>query len=246
MNWTENGNPVSTDASYTFKVAGDRTLAGNFKLDSNDIIKEEEKKEKEKAHAHTVVTDEAVEPTCTEPGLTAGSHCAVCGAVLTAQEKIPALDHVLVTWNPCGNGKHLMTCVRNCGYRDLQDCLMIPFPQEDPEAKPVSFCPVCGWCEGTEKMTPVKGLKILDGAPRGSLRVFSLEMDGERYLTVAFEKNGALVQPEGKVSFSLPEELEDISFEPAEGTEEKEDGTLVLDFAPEGGDPLTVLILKVS
>ncbi len=29
-NWTENGSPVSTDASYTFTVSGNRTLVANF------------------------------------------------------------------------------------------------------------------------------------------------------------------------------------------------------------------------
>ena len=42
---------------------------------------------------HTEVPDEAVEPTCTETGLTAGSHCEVCGEVLTPQETIEALGH---------------------------------------------------------------------------------------------------------------------------------------------------------
>ena len=32
--------------------------------------------------AHTIVEDEAVEPTCTEPGLTKGYHCSVCGEVI--------------------------------------------------------------------------------------------------------------------------------------------------------------------
>jgi len=40
---------------------------------------------------HSPVTDEAVPPTNTESGLTEGSHCGVCGAVLAAQEEIPAL-----------------------------------------------------------------------------------------------------------------------------------------------------------
>ncbi len=44
-------------------------------------------------HTHTTVIDEAVEATCTETGLTEGSHCEVCGEVLTEQEVIPALGH---------------------------------------------------------------------------------------------------------------------------------------------------------
>lgn len=41
---------------------------------------------------HVVVEDPAVDPTETEEGLTEGSHCARCGAVLEAQEVIPALQ----------------------------------------------------------------------------------------------------------------------------------------------------------
>ena len=41
---------------------------------------------------HVPVVDEAADPTETEEGLTEGSHCARCGAVLKAQEVIPALQ----------------------------------------------------------------------------------------------------------------------------------------------------------
>lgn len=47
---------------------------------------------------HTPVTDPAVAPTETTDGLTEGSHCGVCGAVLTAQEVIPMLDPTIDTW----------------------------------------------------------------------------------------------------------------------------------------------------
>ena len=42
---------------------------------------------------HVAVTDAAVEPTCTEKGLTEGTHCSKCGKILQAQNEIPALGH---------------------------------------------------------------------------------------------------------------------------------------------------------
>lgn len=50
------------------------------------------------ATGHAPVTDPAVAPTETTDGLTEGSHCGVCGAVLTAQEVIPMLDPTIDTW----------------------------------------------------------------------------------------------------------------------------------------------------
>ena len=42
---------------------------------------------------HTIVTDKAVDPTCTETGLTEGKHCEECGEVHVEQEVIDALGH---------------------------------------------------------------------------------------------------------------------------------------------------------
>lgn len=50
------------------------------------------------AAGHTPVTDPAVAPTETTDGLTEGSHCGVCGAVLQAQEVIPMRDPTIDTW----------------------------------------------------------------------------------------------------------------------------------------------------
>ena len=50
------------------------------------------------AAGHTPVTDPAVAPTETTDGLTEGSHCSVCGAVLSAQEVIPMRDPTIDTW----------------------------------------------------------------------------------------------------------------------------------------------------
>ena len=50
------------------------------------------------ATGHAPVIDPAVAPTETTDGLTEGSHCGVCGAVLQAQEVIPMLDPTIDPW----------------------------------------------------------------------------------------------------------------------------------------------------
>lgn len=44
---------------------------------------------------HLKVSVAAVSPTCTEPGMTAGAKCSVCGVVLEVQETLPAKGHDL-------------------------------------------------------------------------------------------------------------------------------------------------------
>ena len=63
-----------------------------------------------------IVTDPAVPATCDQTGLTAGSHCALCGQGITAQEAVPALGHlwgnVRVTWSA---DYSTATAARTCG-----------------------------------------------------------------------------------------------------------------------------------
>ncbi len=70
-------------------------------------------------HSHSIVVDKAVAPTCTETGLTEGSHCSTCNAVITAQKTVPALGHteavdaaVAATCEKTGltEGKHCSVC----------------------------------------------------------------------------------------------------------------------------------------
>ncbi len=50
------------------------------------------------ALGHTVVTDAAVAPTCSQAGLTEGSHCSVCEEVIVAQEEIEKIPHTFGEW----------------------------------------------------------------------------------------------------------------------------------------------------
>ena len=78
---------------------------------------------------HTVVTDEAVAPTCTEKGLTEGSHCSVCGTVIVAQTEIPANGHsygelieeVAATCEAAGTKAHYECAVCGKYFVDVED-----------------------------------------------------------------------------------------------------------------------------
>ncbi len=65
---------------------------------------------------HVEVTDNAVEPTCTEKGLTEGTHCSKCGKILQAQNEIPALGHDLEHHD----GKEA-TCTKK-GWKEYDTC----------------------------------------------------------------------------------------------------------------------------
>ncbi len=58
---------------------------------------------------HTVVTDVAFAPTCTEDGRTEGSHCSTCNEVFTQSETIPAAGHQLV-YLPKDEEVHFVNC----------------------------------------------------------------------------------------------------------------------------------------
>ena len=68
------------------------------------------------SNGHTVVTDKAIDPTCTVNGRTEGSHCSVCNAVLVATQTISATGHSYGDWNTVLNqtcedeGKEERTC----------------------------------------------------------------------------------------------------------------------------------------
>ena len=66
--------------------------------------------------AHSSAADAAVAPTCTETGLTAGTHCSLCEQVLTAQATVEELGHSWVEHETSaadgGAGIKYFTCNR--------------------------------------------------------------------------------------------------------------------------------------
>lgn len=81
---------------------------------------------------HKIVKDEAIEPTCTEIGLTEGSHCFICNTVIKKQEIIPALGHNYeseVTKEPTEveKGIKTYTCKR-CGDTYTEEIAVLYFP----------------------------------------------------------------------------------------------------------------------
>ena len=101
--------PACREGGYTTHEC---TRCGNSYVDN-----------KQPAKGHTIVTDEAVAATCTESGLTEGSHCSDCDNVIKAQTRIKATGHKYSKWTitekpTCTkDGAKSRTCA-NCGSVD--------------------------------------------------------------------------------------------------------------------------------
>ena len=111
----------------------------------------------EELHTHTVVVDEAVAPTCTNDGLTEGSHCSECGEILEEQETVPALGHRYIVNNVApgcitgGYDEHICTA---CGD-SYKDNAVDPLGHTPGEAATCDLPQVCSVC--TTLITPALG-----------------------------------------------------------------------------------------
>ena len=88
----------------------------------------ESEKESDADCSHTYVIDNAIEATCENAGLTAGTHCGVCGEVFLAQEVVDALGHDFTNYvfnndATCqANGTETAVCARkDCNAKDTRE-----------------------------------------------------------------------------------------------------------------------------
>ena len=100
---------------------------------------------------HVAVTDAAVEPTCTEKGLTEGKHCSKCGKILTVQTEIDALGHDLETHNgqeaTCTEKgwKEYVTCKREgCKHTTYEEIPALGHTGGTATCTEQATCSVCG------------------------------------------------------------------------------------------------------
>ena len=126
---------------------------------------------------HTEVVDKAVEPTCTETGLTEGKHCSVCSAVLVKQEVVKAKGHTEVidkavaptcTKTGLTEGKHCSVCsavlveqevVKAKGHTEVIDKAVEPTCTKTglTEGK---HCSVCGEVLVEQEVVPALGFTV--------------------------------------------------------------------------------------
>ena len=121
---------------------------------------------------HSVVIDAAVAATCTETGLTKGSHCSVCNEVVKAQKIIPAKGHtevkdvaVVATCTEPGltEGSHCSVCnevlvaqevVPALGHKPVVDKAVAATYTETGLTEG-SHCSVCGEILNAQEVVPM-------------------------------------------------------------------------------------------
>lgn len=118
---------------------------------------------------HTIVTDAAVAASCETTGLTEGSHCSVCGEILTEQTVIPATGHtpvkdaaVAAACETTGltEGSHCSVCKTVLVAQKVIPAAGHKWSEYRESGKVKRKCSVCGKTETVRTLPKVKTVQL--------------------------------------------------------------------------------------
>ena len=118
---------------------------------------------------HTIVTDAAVAASCETTGLTEGSHCSVCGEILTEQTVIPATGHtpvkdaaVAAACETSGltEGSHCSVCKTVLVAQKVIPAAGHKWSEYRESGKVKRKCSVCGKTETVRTLPKVKMVQL--------------------------------------------------------------------------------------
>ncbi len=205
-----------------------------------------------------------VKPSCTEDGYTCHT-CARCGDTFT-DRRTEKLWHWFGEWTPGADGTHSALCLRaGCGYTGTVFCTPLEFvlTAEDEDAPfSLTLCPICGEyadgaCIALIEEAMAEASTAEDTLPAGelTLRMGALG-NGQAVMSVGFEYDGRLVQPECAIRITLPAALLEghtLSLVSADGTEtalaaetDGESASFILDFTDAAIPALLIRLLPAA
>lgn len=123
------------------------------------------------ALGHNIVIDKAVSETCTENGLTEGTHCSRCSEIIKAQETVKATGHTFiqtVVEPTCTNqGCKTFVCSK-CGYSyseaiaksDHNYVTKIINADFEKAGSQITYCSVCNNIEAETSIAKIKSVTL--------------------------------------------------------------------------------------
>lgn len=158
-------------------------------------------------HTHQAVKDVEIAATCTEPGLSEGSHCSICGQVIEEAKVIPAAGHKYVdgTCTVCGD----FTYIDRDGLRYTR--------MEDKDSE-----------NGVFSVSAAPGQKL-----SGEIRIPSRIKVNDLYYAVVTVADNAFSGQSGMIAVSLPKTITEIGSNAFDSCSALQDITMYSVNAPE-------------